>query len=70
MLEDLEWQLGLYFEKHEKAYQEIQSKTILQTDHMQANKEEDPRHIDYIIPGNNSEKKRQYTQFITRECRL
>jgi hypothetical protein len=70
MLEDLERQLGLYFEKHEKAYQEIKSKTMLQTDHMQANKEDEPKHIDYIIPGDDSEKKRQYSQFIARECCL
>jgi ribosomal protein S2 len=37
---------------------------------MQANKEEDPSHIDYIIPGNNPEKKMQYSQFIARECHL
>ncbi len=30
---------------------------MLQTDHMQANKEDDPKHIDYIIPGDDSEKK-------------
>lgn len=57
MLEDLERKIGLYYEKHKMAYQEIEAKTLLWTDHLQANKEEDSSHIDYIIPSNNPEKK-------------
>jgi hypothetical protein len=37
---------------------------------MQADKEEDVYHIDYIIPADDPAKKRQYTQFIARECQL
>jgi len=37
---------------------------------MQADKEEDVYHIDYIIPVDDPAKKRQYTQFIARECQL
>jgi hypothetical protein len=70
MLQDLEQQLGLYFEKHKKTYQDIQSQSRLRTDHMQVDKEEDLNHLDYVIPVDNPEKQRQYTQFIARECRL
>ncbi len=67
MLDDLEHQLGLYYKNHGRTYQEILSKTKLRTDHMQANKEEDMGHIDFIIPVNDPEKQRQYSQFIARE---
>jgi hypothetical protein len=43
------------------------SKIKLRTDHMQANKEENMGHIDYISPVNDPEKQRQYSQLIARE---
>jgi len=70
MLDNLESSLGEYYEKHGKTYKEIMEKTQLRTDHMQATKESDMRHIDYIIPVNDPEKQRQYSQFIARECFL
>jgi hypothetical protein len=70
MLQDLESQLGSYYETHGKTYHQILSSTKLRFDHMQADRETDDHHIDYVIPNNNPEKQRQYTQFIARECRL
>jgi len=35
---------------------------------MMVSKHEDINHIDYIIPPNDDEKKKQYAQFISREC--
>jgi hypothetical protein len=43
-------------------------KSKVKTDHMMANKESDINHIDYCIPPDDDEKKKQYTQFISREC--
>jgi hypothetical protein len=70
MLEDLEKQLGLYYEKYGKSYHDILKQTKLQTHHMQVNKDTDQSHIVYIIPVQDHEKQRQYSQFIARECIL
>ncbi len=70
MLEELEAQLGQYHDKHGKAFHEILAATKLQVDHMQVDRESDLNHIDYIIPVNDREKQRIYTQFIARECHL
>lgn len=45
-------------------------KTKLRMDHMQANKETDMSHIDYIVPVHDPGKQRQYYQFLARECIL
>ncbi len=37
---------------------------------MQLNKETDIMHISYVIPQDDEEKLREYTQFISNECRL
>jgi hypothetical protein len=40
------------------------------TDPTQANREVDIHHIDYVIPENEPSRKREYTQFIAKECML
>jgi hypothetical protein len=70
MLQYLESQLGLYYEKHGKTYYHISAATKLLVDHMQVDRESDLHHIDYRIPVHDVEKQRQYTQFIARECHL
>jgi hypothetical protein len=70
ILDELEQQLGQYYASHGHTFDEIQSRTNLQTDHMQANRCTDMNHIDYIIPHHDPEKLRQYSQFIARECIL
>jgi hypothetical protein len=44
------------------------SSTQLHIDHMQADRDTDEHHIDNVIPINNPEKQRQYTQLIASEC--
>jgi hypothetical protein len=70
MHDELESQLGSYYNRHGQTYEEILSKTKWTTNHMQATKHIDPYHIDYDIPQHDPEKLRQYTQFIARECKL
>ena len=70
MIDDLEIQLGKYYDRHGKTYDEIIKKTKLVTDHMQATKNLDSNHIDYVVPVNDPEKQRQYARFIARECNL
>jgi hypothetical protein len=70
MVDDLEQQLGKYYDRHGRTYEEIMSKTKLGTDHMQATKHLDPNHIDYDVPQNDPDKIRQYTQFIAKECTI
>jgi hypothetical protein len=48
--------------------QEIIRRSKLLTDHMQADKESDPQHIDYIVPPFDDEKQKQYANFIARKC--
>lgn len=55
MLEVLEAQLGDYYNKHGKAYNDILAATKLRVDHMQVDRESDINHIDYIIPVHNAE---------------
>ena len=66
---DLEVQLGSYYERHGKRYHYIQQWSKLLTDHMQANKDTDRNHIDYVIPA-DSERQKEYANFIARECIL
>jgi len=68
LLDDLEAQLGLYYERHGKHYKEIMKRSKLLTSHMQANKEQDPHHIDYVVPPLNDAKQKEYANFIAREC--
>jgi hypothetical protein len=70
MLEALEEELGRYHEEHGKTYEEVRRASRLQVDHMQVDKEANPLHIDYVIPVNDPEKQRLYSQFIARECVL
>ena len=70
MLEDLTLQLGEYYEKHGKRYHDILAASKLRVDHAQVDKECDIHHIDFVIPGDDPQKKRMYTQFIARECNI
>jgi hypothetical protein len=70
LLQELESKLGAYHKRHGKTYQQILSTTKLRVDHMQADRETDDHHIDYVIPAGSMEKQRQYAQFIARECHL
>jgi len=70
LLQELESKLGAYHKRHGKTYQQIFSTTKLRVDHMQADRETDDHHIDYVIPASSMEKQRQYAQFIARECHL
>jgi len=60
-------QLGLYYERHGKHYKEIMKRSKLLTSHMQANKEQDHHHIDYVVPPLNGAKQKEYANFIARE---
>jgi len=68
LLAELEEQLFGYIEKCSKSYEEISKLSKLLTDPLQVNKEHDLHHIDFIIPENDPVKKREFTQFIGREC--
>jgi uracil phosphoribosyltransferase len=70
ILDELEQQLGQYYATHGHTFDEIQSRTNLLTDPMQANRGTDMNHIDFIIPHHDPEKLRQYSKFIARECIL
>jgi hypothetical protein len=70
MLEELTQHLGEYYTKYGKTYEDILAVSKLRVDHSQADKENDINHIDYVIPTNDAQKKRLYTQFIARECTL
>ncbi len=70
LLELLEEELGQYHQAHGKTYEEVSRQSRLQYNHMQADKELNPQHIDYIIPVNDVQKQRLYSQFIARECIL
>jgi hypothetical protein len=67
MLEELDAELGKYCGR---TYHSILSTTKLWVDHMQVDRETDLNHIDYVIPVNDVEKQRLYTQFVARECHL
>jgi hypothetical protein len=55
---------------YKKDFHLVQKKSKLLTDPSQANQETDNNHINYVIPENLPHKKREYTQFITKECML
>jgi len=57
----------LYYERHGKHYKEIMKRSKLLTSHMQANKEQDHHHIDYVVPPLNGAKQKEYANFIARE---
>jgi hypothetical protein len=68
LLVDLEAQLSLYYERHGKHYKEIMKRSKLLTSHMQVNKEQNPHHIDYVVPPLNDAKQKEYANFFAREC--
>ena len=70
LLHALEQELGTYYEQHKKTFQAVISRSKLRTDYTQVNKETDIMHIDYVIQPDDEEKLREYTQFISKECRL
>jgi len=70
LLRALEEELGTYYERHRKTFEVVRSQSKLRTDYMQVNKERDIMHIDYVIPPEDEEKLREYTQFISNECRI
>jgi hypothetical protein len=70
LLQELKQQLGEYYNTHGKTFEDIQSRSHLQTDHMQMNRTSDIHHIDYIILHHNPEKQQQFSQFIAKECIL
>jgi hypothetical protein len=70
MREDLTVHLGDYYKKYGKRYHDILAASKLWVDHAQVDKENDLNHIDYVIPVNDLQKLRLYTQFIARECNL
>ena len=68
LLDDLENQLGRYYDRHDKQYHDIIKRSKLLTDHMQADKENDRNHIDYVVPPLDDERQKEYANFIAREC--
>jgi len=62
--------LGQYYARYKKDFHLVKSETKLLTDPLHANCAKDIHHIDYVIPDNNLQKKREYTQFIAKECML
>lgn len=70
LLSDLEAELGDYYKKYKKQYDVIKQKSKIKSDHMMVNKSSDINHIDYIIPTDGEEKKKQYAQFISREYHI
>jgi hypothetical protein len=67
---DLTVHLGDYYEKYGKRYHDTLVASKLRVDHAQVDKDNDINHIDYVIPVNDFQKQRLYTQFIARECNL
>jgi hypothetical protein len=70
LLDDLEKQLGSYYEKHGRHYHDIMKQSKLLTDHMQVDRELDRNHIDYVVPPFNNERQKEYANFIACECIL
>jgi hypothetical protein len=70
LLQKLEEELNSYHALHRTKYDEVKSKSKLQTDLTASGKENDITHIEYVIPLNDDGKLREYTQFIVQECRL
>jgi hypothetical protein len=70
LLQSLQDELGYYHERHQKTFDEIRKKSKLRTNFLQVDKATDIMHIEYIVPQNDEDKVREYTQFISRECRI
>jgi len=70
LLEKLDETIGTHYQWHRKTFEAVSSRSKLHTNHMQLNKETDIMHISYVIPQDDEEKLREYTQFISNECRL
>jgi hypothetical protein len=70
LLQDLEKCVGEYYESYKEQFDEIKKKSKLLTDPTQANSECDITHIDYVIPENDPSRRREYSQFIAKECLL
>jgi len=70
LLRDLESSVGEYNDLYKKDFHLVQKESKLLTDPTQANQETDINHINYVIPENLPHKKREYTQFIAKECML
>jgi hypothetical protein len=70
LLRTLESELGHYYEEHGQCYNYVKQKSKLRADHTQANKENDINHLDFILPAGNEMMFREYSQFISRECRI
>lgn len=70
LLRALEAELSNYHRKHGKSYASVRQKLKIRSDHMQADKENDVNHIDYTIPPGHAAKHMEYSQFISRECRI
>jgi hypothetical protein len=70
LLDDLEKQLGSYYEKHGRHYHDIMKRSKLLMDHMQVDRELDRNHIDYVVPPSYNERQKEYANFIARECIL
>jgi hypothetical protein len=70
LLAELEAELGEYHNHCGKQFDEVAKKSKIKTDHMIANRYNDINHIDFVILPNNDEAKKQYTQFISRECHI
>jgi hypothetical protein len=68
LLTELEGQLMAYIERVSKSYEDVTKLSKLLMDPLQVNKEQDLHHIEFVIPENDLVKKREYTQFIAKEC--
>jgi len=68
LLEELECELGDYYERHGRQFDDISKKSRIKTDPTQADKATDVNHIEFVLPENNNEQVKEYTQFISREC--
>lgn len=68
LVEGLDAELGDYYDRYGSHYDAVRSRSKIVTDHMVANKESDINHIDYVIPPDDDEKLKEYTQFILQEC--
>jgi len=66
LLQELEAELGDYKNRNGKQFDEVLKKRRIQRDHAMVGKESNINHIDFIVPDNNDEKLKQYTQFISR----
>jgi hypothetical protein len=68
LLQELEAELGDYYSRNGKQFDDVRKRSKIKTDHTMIGKESDINHIDFIVPDNDAEKVKEYTQFISREC--